>query len=229
MARHVFPRRFSAILAVAALAGAVLPGVVRAQDEQPVTAPVPAAADATPVVPEQPPGIGSPLPASLPVRRLGAAADTEPGLLLADVSGDPERPVVLVFWSLDCPVCRRYGDQLSALAGDWREKANVIVVVSGADQPAGEVRAALEGLGPLHATILLDPVGDAARSMGVRVTPTALVVDAANVIRYVGPLDDDRRARGRDARALLRPAVEAVLAGNAPETAEARAFGSAVR
>ena len=89
------------------------------------------------------------------------------------------------------------------------------------------VRVALAEAG-LDVRVVRDG-GDVAERLGVRVAPTALVFDTERVLRYRGPIDDDRRARGKDARAYLVPAVRAVGEGRAIEAAEVRAFGSAVR
>ena len=61
------------------------------------------------------------------------------------------------------------------------------------------------------------------------VTPTALLFDRAGVLRYRGPLNDDRQGRKKEPAQLLRVALVAVQEGRAVEAAEPRAFGSTLR
>lgn len=239
MTRHVFPR---AALALAILLGAL--AGVRAQDggepapKPPRPADPPAAAEPS-AAPEdakpRPPAVGEAFPASLPVRALpkpGATPDSAeepaPPVTLAELRGEGARPVVLVFWSARCTVCKRYGDVLQKLAGAFGEKVRVVLVATGSQETPDAVRESLRA-SKLALATYLDPGAGAASALGVRVTPTAFLVDAEGVLRYRGPIDDDRRARSRDARELLRPAIDAVLAGKAVENGDVRAFGSALR
>jgi len=187
--------------------------------------------------PPGPPAVGDPVPERLFLRALPrpgadpAADDPEqpdPGMPTATLAGETPRPVVLVFWSSRCPVCKRYAEVLQKLAGALGDRAAVVLVASGADETPENVRQ-VKDEAKLRLRVLLDTESKAAKALGVRVTPTALLLDAEGVLRYRGPIDDDRRARSRDARELLRPAVEAVLAGKPVENGDIRPFGSALR
>jgi len=158
----------------------------------------------------------------------GSESEPQSGQALSELVGETPRPLVLVFWSVKCVVCERYGEVLAKLTETIGDSAALVVVVSGSDQAPDAVRKALADAG-LVVTVYLDPEGAAAERLGVRVTPTAFVVGADNVLRYRGPIDDDRRARRRDARALLLPAVQAVAAGREVDSADVPPFGSAVR
>jgi len=197
------------------------------------------AEDATPAEPPGPPAVGEAAPERLSLRALprpGAEpaavepGDDEPvaGIETASLAGDTPRPVVVVFWSSRCTVCKRYAEVLQRLAGALGDRAAIVLVASGAEETPENVRQAKDDA-KLRLRVLLDTDSQAAKALGVRVTPTALLLDAEGVLRYRGPIDDDRRARSRDARELLRPAVEAVLAGKAVENGDVRPFGSALR
>lgn len=241
MTRHVFP----SLLALLGVLGTL--GTVRAQDgddpkpEEPRPAKTDdgteAAADggeaAAPEEPAKPapPAVGEAFPESLPVRALprpGADLAEEEGVELASLVGDEPRPVVLLFWSGRCAVCKRYAEVLQKLVTALEDKVAVVLVASGAEETPETVRAALD-TAKLRVPVLLDTERKAAGVLGVRVTPTAFLVDAEGVLRYRGPIDDDRRARSRDARELLRPAIDAVLAGKPVESGDVRPFGSALR
>jgi peroxiredoxin len=211
--RHVFFRPlptfgFACLALLAALALSPAGAASAQEDEAPAAAaPKPASATIS---------VGEKLPADLILR--GKAGDEE---------GVP-RARVYVFWSPRCPVCSRYAPTLSKLMDDFGTKATVALVVS-SDGDTDEAVAQALAEQELRLPMLRDTEGRAARRLGVRVSPTAVLVDAGGVLRYRGPIDDDRRARQRDARDHLRPALEAVLTGKTVETSEVRAFGSALR
>ncbi len=150
------------------------------------------------------------------------------GQALAELIGETARPLVLVFWSSECVVCSRYAEALAELAETVGDRAALVIVATGSGEAPDMLRKAFAEVG-LGAPVFLDPDRAAAERLGVRVTPTAFVVGPDNVLRYRGPIDDDRRARRRDARALLLPAVQAVAAGREVEPADVPPFGSAVR
>jgi thiol-disulfide isomerase/thioredoxin len=206
--------RLALLLATAALgafAAAALPG-----DSIPPTAP---ARQATETL-----AIGGQLPAEVVVQPLGRSEDVALSLL----GGEPAKPLIVLFWSAKCPVCRRYAATVKALAKDYEGRAPLAVVFPNATDTAADVKSWLDA-DPLAATAALDAKGAAAGELAVVVTPTALVFDASGVLRYRGPIDDDRRARRRDTTDHLRAALEAVLAGKTVENPEPRAFGSSVR
>jgi peroxiredoxin len=251
--RHVFPR----LLATALCLIGVLAAGVRAQDgggDEPKPAETEDGSDAKKTgddaveggsenggdadaaEPEpQPPAVGEAFPERLPARVLAknpAADDNAPegedGVTLATLAGEKPRPVVLVFWSGRCSVCKRYAEVLRKLSSGFGDKVALVLVASGSEETAEAVREAQDAA-ELRLTTLLDTEREAAAVLGVRVTPTAFLIDAEGVLRYRGPIDDDRRARSRDARELLRPAVDAVLAGKDVENGDVRPFGSALR
>jgi hypothetical protein len=69
---------------------------------------------------------------------------------------------------------------------------------------------------------------DVARAYGAQRTPEVYVLDAERRIRYHGAIDDDRdEAMVREA--WLRDALDAVLAGRAPATADTPAVGCTIK
>jgi thiol-disulfide isomerase/thioredoxin len=170
--------------------------------------------------------VGGTLPDDLRVTPLLRGAEKE--VPLVSFGGDPDKPLVVLFWSTKCPVCRRYAPALRALARDYADRARVVLVFPNGTESESNVSAFLDAQS-VALTAALDPKQAAASRLADVVTPTALVVDATGALRYRGPIDDDRRARGRDTTELLRIALDAVIAGKNVENAEPRAFGSVVR
>ncbi len=230
--RHVFPWIAALFAAAAALAGSVRAGDPPPASAEAASASADAATPPPAPTPPVPPAVGEALPASLTLRALPPAgtapAEAAVEVPWAELAGDPAIPVVLVFWSSRCPVSARYGATLARLADEFAGRARFVLVASGADETPDAVRRAVEPL-RLRAPVYLDTERLAARRLGIRVTPTAFVVDTARALRYRGPLDDDRRMRPREARELVRPALAALLADKPVETPEVRAFGCALR
>lgn len=149
----------------------------------------------------------------------------EPVALRTAVAG--EQPLVVVFWSTSCPVCRRYGEVYQAIVRDFRKDARFVAVfpASGEDAAAATRAAKAAGI----EAVALDGEQAAATALGVRVTPTVLVFDTAGALRYRGPVDDDRRAKNREPVQHLRDALAAVTSGRQVEGPEPRPFGCALR
>jgi thiol-disulfide isomerase/thioredoxin len=147
---------------------------------------------------------------------------------LTSLGGDPGKPLVVLLWSAKCPVCRRYSAAVRALAKDYEGRSRVALVFPNATESEADVRAWLDAQNVVLPTAV-DPKQAASSRFAAAVTPTALVFDATGALRYRGPIDDDRRARGRDTTDHLRIALDAVIAGKDVENAEPRAFGSSVR
>ena len=205
------------VFLIAAVAAAVLARTAIPGDQVPPSG--------SPVVTEtETLGVGGQMPADLRVTRLAAPGNDVP---LADFA-EPEKPLIALFWSSRCPVSRRYGAVLKALAKDYEGRAKFVVVFPNSTETPADARAWLDGEAPAVPGAL-DRRRDAATKLAVVVTPTALVFDGAGVLRYRGPIDDDRRRRQRDTIDHLKIAIDAILAGTPVENPEPRAFGSSVR
>jgi thiol-disulfide isomerase/thioredoxin len=205
-------RLLPALLLVALAAGAAIPG------DQIPPAGSPVVADPEPL------GVGGQMPADLRVTPLADAGKDVP---LADFA-EPDKPLVTLFWSSRCPVCRRYGAVLKALAKEYEGRARFVVVFPNSTESPADAKAWLDGE-VAAVPGALDRRRAAATGLAVAVTPTALVFDGSGVLRYRGPIDDDRRRRQRDTVDHLKIAIDAILAGNPVENPEPRAFGSSVR
>jgi len=176
------------------------------------------------VATSEPLGVGGELTDEVRVTPLAGGGDVP----LASLGGDEGRPLVVLFWSARCPVCKRYDAVLKSLAKDYEGRARVVLVFPNATETAEDVKSWLDAE-TVTSVAALDPTRDAATRLAVVVTPTVLVFDGTGVLRYRGPIDDDRRARRHDETQLLRLALDATLAGKPVENPEPRAFGSSVR
>lgn len=138
------------------------------------------------------------------------------------------RPFVLVFWSVECPVCRRYAKKLRQLESDHAGQADFVLVLPNADETPERAREQLEAA-QLTWPAFLDPSHAAVKHLGTLVTPTVAVFDAKGTLRYRGAVDDDRLAKNREVAETLLDALRATIEGKAVPKDELRAFGSSVR
>jgi hypothetical protein len=79
-----------------------------------------------------------------------------------------------------------------------------------------------------HGPYLHDESQEAARAWGAKVTPHVFVLDTDLRLRYQGAPDSDYEDPSEDA-AWLRGALDALLAGRHPETAETEPVGCSVK
>ena len=153
------------------------------------------------------------------------------------------KALVVIFNCNHCPTAQAYEERLKKIVGDYKAKGVAVVAIS----PNDPKSVRLDELGYTELGDSFDDMkvrakasafnfpylydGDAeavSRAYGPTVTPHAFVFDAARKLRYVGRIDDSERAplvKTQD----LRAALDAVLAGRAPEPAQTPAFGCSVK
>lgn len=169
---------------------------------------------------------------------LGAAcmAAEIPDVRLQDTSGATRslssytgKVLVLVFWSFKCPVSLAYIDRVQALQDKYAGRGAVVFgVASNENETADEIRANLSHLN-ISVPMLLDAEGALAQELGATHTPEVFVLDAAGVLRYRGPLDNNKRAGERGRIAYVENALDALLSGRTVAPSEVRPFGCPIR
>ena len=194
-------------------------------------APTKSAAQTTPTAPakpaqEKPAGdlaVGDPAPAFE-----GLVGIDDKSHSLKDYSS--AKAVVVVFTCNHCPVAEAYEERLVALDKDYSGKGVQLVAinVSNLDEdklPAMKQRAAAKGI---NFAYLYDPSQKVGRNYGATVTPHVFLLDGKKQLAYVGPVDDSQD-QGKVSHQYLREAIEAVLAGKAPVTAQVKPFGCGIQ
>ena len=158
---------------------------------------------------------------------------TAPDFTLPDLAGRPHRLrdlrgriVVLNFWSAECPWSARADADLSARLPAWGERVRLWSLASNANEPPALLRAmaAERGL-PL---VLVDSGARVADLYAAQTTPHIFVLDAHGALRYRGAYDDVTFQQRTPRRGYLPEAVEALLAGRAPDPAETPAYGCTI-
>lgn len=151
-------------------------------------------------------------------RALGNLPAVAPDFAAQDHTGaivrlsDLRGKVVLVrFWGSWCTTCKAEQPSLEALADDWADDDDDLVVLSVAsDEDWDAVRTKLaEGS---HTRVLIDPpegdeaVGPIGRAYGVQKVPESFVVDRNGIVRYY--FVNKRDWRGSVARTCLRSILD---------------------
>lgn len=149
---------------------------------------------------------------------------------LADLAG--KEVIVVIFTCNSCPIAVDYEDRIIALARKHAAADSKVAVVAinvntiEADKlPKMRERAELKGF---TFPYLYDESQKIGRAYGATFTPEFFVLNAARKIVYMGGMDDNSDPAMVQTN-YLDPAIDAVLAGRAPEMPETVARGCRVR
>lgn len=167
----------------------------------------------------------------------------DPTLSFVDVEGKAHtlkeylgKPILIDFWSIECPVSKGYEARLKALATEYAKKGVVFIAV---DSNKGEVGGA-DGIAKIVEyvkkesipyTVLLDKGNVVADRFAAATTPHIFILDDKGKVKYMGAVDDDPQG-GKDAKAVkhyAKDALEAVLAGKDPATKESKPVGCSIK
>jgi peroxiredoxin len=161
-----------------------------------------------------------------------ALPDTDGGeVSLEDAAGTPA--VVVAFWCNHCPYVRAWEDRFNDIAREYSDRGVVTVAICANDattHPADSfdnmvVRAAEKGYVFAYAR---DDSQAVARAYGAERTPEVFVLDGERRVAYHGAIDDSTDPDAVSAH-HLRDALEAVLAGGSPETADTAPVGCTIK
>jgi len=147
---------------------------------------------------------------------------------------DGDGPAVLVFTCNHCPYALAWHDRIVAAANDYagRDVSTVLVNPNDAERYPRDsfdaMRERVEADGGWPLPYLRDEDQSVARAYDAKTTPDVFVVDAGGRLAYRGAPDADHRDPAQEA-AWLRGALDAVLAGSAPEPAETKPVGCSVK
>lgn len=145
---------------------------------------------------------------------------------LADYSD--AKAVALIFTCNHCPVAVAYEDRLIELDKDYEEDVELIAVnvnnMEADKLPAMQERASEKGF---DFPYLYDPTQQIGRDYGATVTPHVFLLDGDRRLAYVGAIDDNMNG-AEVTEHYLRDAIDAVLAGDAPKTAQTKPVGCGI-
>jgi AhpC/TSA family len=136
---------------------------------------------------------------------------------------------MVLFFSRECPVQRSHDARLLELVRDFAPRGVSFVAVDAqADATLEKAEHDVVARG-YPFPIVVDPDGLWADALEVRFSTTLVLLDASGRVRYRGGLDDERVKVSTGATPLARRALEQVLAGHEPVSAETKALGCVLR
>jgi peroxiredoxin len=146
---------------------------------------------------------------------------------------DGAAATVVVFTCNHCPYALAWHDRIADAARDYAQHGVRFLAINSNDSD----RYPRDSLDAMRRRVadedwpmpyLHDSTQDVARAYDAKTTPDVFVADAAGRLRYRGAPDADYDDPGQRA-AWLRDALDAVLAGDAPEQAETRPVGCSIK
>ncbi|MGH7202201.1 MAG: thioredoxin family protein [Planctomycetaceae bacterium] len=138
--------------------------------------------------------------------------------------------VVVAFTCNGCPVAKAYEERFVEFTNSYKDKGVAFVAINvnnvEADKlPAMKKRAEQKGL---NYPYLYDASQASAKQYGATVTPHLFVLDKDRKIAYMGAFDDEINPANVKQN-YVPNAVDALLAGQAPEITESRQFGCGIK
>ncbi len=115
-----------------------------------------------------------------------------PALLTAPAGGVK----VVIVYSSECPISNEYSPTLKALAGSLPKQAEIVGVSVNYDQTDAELKQHAKEH-ELAFPVICDRTGSIIKTLGVTITPEAVVLDDAGKVRYRGRIDDQFADRGK--------------------------------
>jgi peroxiredoxin len=190
----------------------------------------------------------SPAPVTAaPAKELAAVGEPAPDFALKDLDGNEVRlssfkgkTVVLEWFNPECPfveLSHTKGSLKGAAKRHAREGVVWLAINSGAPGRNGygadANRAAAKRYGMEH-PILLDETGQVGKRYGATNTPHMFVVDEAGTLVYRGAVDNSPDGEGESPSggelvSYVEEALAAAKNGEAPRTAETKAYGCGVK
>jgi peroxiredoxin len=156
------------------------------------------------------------------------------GQQLALSAGAGTAATVVLFWCNHCPYVIPNQARVIELQAEYAPRGvNFIAICANRADAYPEDsfenmqrRAAEMGY---NFPYLHDESQSVARAYGAERTPEAFLFDAALKLRYHGRIDDNHQDQAKATQHDLRNALEAVLAGRAPDPAETGALGCSIK
>lgn len=143
---------------------------------------------------------------------------------------DDAKAIVLVFTCNHCPVAKAYEDRLIELQKDYDSKGVQVIALNVNNLPADrldkmKIRAEEKGF---NFPYIYDPSQESAKEYGATRTPHVFVLCPERKVAYIGAIDDNMNPEKVETH-YVRDALDAILAGEKPETTETNAVGCGIK
>jgi peroxiredoxin len=142
--------------------------------------------------------------------------------------------IAVVFTCNHCPYARAWEDRLVEIQADYAARGVQLVAICANDAkkypdvsvPRMRERSEEKGF---NFPYLYDESQEVARAYGAERTPEIFLFDKGRTLRYHGTVDDNYEDPAAVNVHYLREALEAVLAGKEPSTAETTPVGCTIK
>lgn len=156
---------------------------------------------------------------------------TDGGIATADAAGSG-RPLVVAFWCNHCPYVRAWEDRFNELAREYSDRVRFVAINANdpGAYPADSFEAMVERSREkgFFFDYAFDESQAVARAYGAERTPEVFVFGADDGLAYHGAIDDSTDPEAAR-HPYLREALEALLAGRAPDVADTPAVGCTIK
>jgi peroxiredoxin len=152
--------------------------------------------------------------------------------LLSDY--DDREAVAVIFTCNHCPYARAWEDRLVQIQADYAGRGVQLIAINSndaskyPDDSFEKMKERAEEKG-FNFPYLHDEDQEVARAYGAERTPEVFLFDADGILRYHGTVDDNYEDPEAVREAYLRDAIEAVLEGREPATAETAPVGCTIK
>jgi peroxiredoxin len=149
---------------------------------------------------------------------------------LADFKG--KKAVAVIFIATQCPFSKAFDHVMADLAKEYESRGVAFVAInSNKTEPVAEVAEHAKKNGFIF-PVLKDEGNVIADQFGAAVTPEVFLLDSDFTVRYHGALGNSAKPTTKAEEASdaeFRPALDALLAGQAIAKAQTKAFGCTIK
>jgi peroxiredoxin len=147
--------------------------------------------------------------------------------------GNGSTATVIVFTCNHCPYALAWHERIAQVARDYADRGVRLLAINSNDadrypRDSYEVMRRRVAAEDWPMPYLHDATQEVARTYGAKTTPDVFVLDSERRLRYRGAPDSDYDDPSQNAR-WLRDALDAVLAGSEPSTAETKPVGCSIK
>jgi peroxiredoxin len=148
-----------------------------------------------------------------------------------------QKGVILIFDCNTCPYSQAYRDRIKALHAKYSNQGFPVVAINPNDpvrQPGDsfdKMKAYAAEHGYTH-HYLQDVGQDVTRAFGATNTPHVFVLENVSgkfTVRYIGAIDNNTRSASAADKKYVENAVDALLAGSAPDVTKTKAIGCSIK
>jgi len=142
--------------------------------------------------------------------------------------------VAVIFSCNHCPYVRAWEDRMIKIQADYASKGVQLIAINANDAakyPEDSFAKMKERASEKHFNFpyLRDESQGVARAYGAERTPEVFLLDKTGSLRYHGAIDDNYDDSTKVKANYLRSALDAVISGTVPSTAETKPVGCTVK